>query len=304
MRSKLLIVLALLLSAVTGCEYFENSDTLNVSTFEANISGLPVLPDSMTYVGWFAREKNGVNYYIKVFVQDANLNGVISYKSGKPLQNLQEAQVFFITTEKKSVANDSSLVPSTRKLLSGRFSDAAANLSISEKPVNFNNARAVFNLSTPTDGPETNELSGIWFVDSLSTKIQAGLELPALYGGWIYEGWVQLNGQYISTGRFTSPETSDLYSAYSDTLSGFKFPGEDFLTNAPSGFTFPANLSNAKVIISIEYKDGRTHGTQPFMKIYEATVPASPQSKVSYALSSTNAVLTSGNSFMIIDLVK
>jgi hypothetical protein len=62
--------------SITGCEYFENGTTLNLSTFQANITGLPVLPDSMTYVGWFEREKDNIKYYVKVFVQDAN-NGSI-----------------------------------------------------------------------------------------------------------------------------------------------------------------------------------------------------------------------------------
>jgi hypothetical protein len=304
MKSKLLIVFALLLFTITGCEYFENSDTLDVSSIEVNINGLPVLPDSMTYVGWFNREVNGVKKYTKVFVMDANPSGSINYKSDKPLQKLQEAQEFNLTTEKKSVASDSNLVPSTRELLVGRFSEAASVLTIGSGTIDFSNQKAVFNLATPTNGPASNELSGVWFVDSLSTNIVAGLDLPLLYEGWIYEGWVQINGQYVSTGRFSDPKSADLYTEYSDSLAGYSFPGEDFLLNAPSGLTFPTDLSNAIVAVSIEYNDGKTHGTEPFKKIFEATLPASAQSGVTYSLQYTSPVLTSGNSFMVIDLVK
>ena len=304
MKSKLLIVFALLLFAITGCEYFENSDTLDVSSIEVNITGLPVLPDSMTYVGWFNKEVNGVKIYTKVFVMDANPNGSINYKSEKPLQQLQEAQEFNLTTEEKSVSNDSALVPSSRMLLAGRFSEAASNLTIGSSAIDFANQRAVFTLATPTDGSATNELSGVWFVDSLSTNIVAGLDLPLLYEGWIYEGWIQINGQYLSTGRFSDPNSADLYTAFSDSLAGYPFPGEDFLLNAPSGLTFPTDLSNAKVEVSIEYNDGKTSGTEPFIKIFEATLPASAQSGVSYSLQYTSPVLTGGNSFMVVDLVK
>jgi hypothetical protein len=304
MKSKLLVVIALVIFSLTGCEYFEEGDTLNLTTIEANITALPVLPDSMTYVGWFGREKNGVNYYVKVFVQDANSSGELSYTSDETFQSLQEAQEFILTAEEKSFANDSNLVPSSRLLLSGRFSQAAATLFISDMQQELADSKTVFNLATPTNGPGTNELSGVWFVDSIATKAVAGLKLPELYGGWIYEGWVEVNGQYVSTGRFSDPGAADLYAAYSDSLAGYKFPGEDFLQNAPAGLTFPLDLSNAKVAVSIEYNDSRTHGTQPYLKIFEATIPASAQSGVSYTLQYSNTVLTSGNAYMVVDLVK
>ncbi len=304
MKSKLLATFALVIIVLTGCDYFENGDTLDISTVEVNLQGLPALPDSMTYVGWFNREKNGVNYYVKVFVQNANANGSISYKSEEPFKNLQEAQAFMLTTEKVSVAQDSALNPSSRIMLMGRYSEASAVLNISAIAATFSNSKAVFTLDTPTDGPSTNETNGVWFVDSVSTTPVAGLDLPALYGGWIYEGWVQVNGQYLSTGRFTDPKKADLFNEYKGNLAGYNFPGEDFLQNAPTGFTFPLNLANAKVIVSIEYKDGRTHGTTPFLKVYEATLPGTPQSRVSYSLQSVNPVLPTGNTFMVVDLVK
>lgn len=302
MRSKILIVFAVIMFSITGCEYFENGTTLNLSTFQANITGLPVLPDSMTYVGWFEREKDNIKYYVKVFVQDAN-NGSISYNQEKELKSLQEAQQFWLTTEKKSSATES-VVPSSRIILAGSFLNASANLFISNNQSKIGTARAVFSIETPTDGESTNELSGVWFVDSVSTLPAAGLQLPALYGGWIYEGWVEVNGKYLSTGRFSDRSAKDLFSDYSGLTSGFKFPGEDFLLNAPTGFTFPLNLSNAKVAVSIEYNDGRTHGDQPYIKIFEATVPASAQSQVSYTLQYTNPVFAGGNSYMVVDLVK
>lgn len=304
MKSRLLLTFTLLLIALTACDYFENGDTLNISTVEVNLQGLPALPDSMTYVGWFGREKNGVNYYVKVFVQNVNANGTINYKSEKPLQNLQEAQTFFLTTEKVSVAQDSLLKPSSRIMLSGRYSEASAVLNISASSLNFGDSKAVFILDTPTDGAQTNETSGVWFVDSVTTTPSAGLDLPTLYGGWIYEGWVQVNGQYLSTGRFSDPKKADLFKGYSGDQAGYNFPGEDFLVNAPDGISFPLNLSNAKVIVSIEYNDGRTSGNSPFIKIFETTVPGSPQSRVNYSLQSLNPLLPNGNTFMVVDLVK
>jgi hypothetical protein len=302
MKSKILIVFALILFAITGCEYFENSDTLDISTIDVNITNLPALPDSMTYVGWLDSDDYAA---IKIFVQDASSDGSINYQSEETLQSLQQAQEFVLTVESKSVANDSDLVPSSRELLAGRFSEATSTLTIGNGTIDFANSKAVFNLATPTNGPNTDELSGVWFVDSLSINMVAGLDLPALYKGWIYEGWIQINGQYISTGRFSNPDAADLYAGYSETIAaGYNFPGEDFLINAPAGLTFPANLSNAQVAISVEYNDGRTHGTTPFIKIFEGTIQASAQSGVSYTLQYTDPVFTGGNSIMVVDLVK
>ena len=306
MKIKFLAVFILIIFSLLSCEYFEEGTTLNVNTFEANIEGLPTIPDSLTFVGWFERfdQDKNVEYLVKAFVQDANSTGAINYKSEKSLKSLQEAQQFWLTTERKSVANDSGLVPSSRKILVGSFSSASTSLFISEQQESFDTAKAVFTLVTPTDGLSTNELNGIWFVDSVSTSPVAGLRLPALYGGWIYEGWVEVNGQYLSTGRFSDPSSKDLFSAYGGGSAGYNFPGEDFLLNAPAGFTFPLDLSNAKIAISIEYNDGKTHGVLPYLKIFEGTVLASPQSQVAYSLQYLSPEFARGNSFMVVDLVK
>lgn len=302
MNRKLLILVAALLFAITGCDFFDNGDTLDISSFEVNINNLPVLPDTMTFVGWFDSDNLAAE---KVFVLDADQSGNINYKSEKPFKSLLNAQEFILTVEQKTVANNSTLVPSTRKLLAGRFSEAAASFTLGENSLDPASVTAGFNLVTPTNGSGTDELSGLWFVDSLSAAAPvAGLNLPLLYAGWIYEGWVEINGQLLSTGRFADPKAADLFSTYGDTSKGFSFPGEDFLTKAPTGLIFPTDLSNAKVFVSLEFKDGRMNGINPFLIILEATVPASAQSRVTYPMVNSGAVLTGGNAFMVVDLVK
>jgi hypothetical protein len=307
MNTKLSAVLAVLLIFISGCDYFENSDTLNVSKFEASINSLPAIPDTMTFVGWFQWENKATLQKLaeKVFVLDADQSGSINYNSEKPLQSLQRAELFYLTIERKSVANDSALLPSPQKILSGSFSYSSSNLSIGENTGNFDNIDGFFNLTTPTNGVNTDELSGLWFVDSLSASPVSGLKkLPELYGGWIYEGWIEINGQLVSTGRFSDTKKADLFSGYSGSSAGFNFPGEDLLNNAPSGLTFPTNLSNAKVYVSIEYNDGKTNGSTPFIVVLEGSIPAAAQSNVSYNLNRSNKALTSGYSLMTVDLVK
>ncbi len=306
MNTKLFVVFAFLLLFFTGCDYFENGETLNITKFETSISGLPSIPDTMTFVGWFQWENKANLKKIaeKIFVLDAASDGSITFADDAKLQSLQRAELFYITVERKSVVNDSNFVPSSRKILSGSFSYASADLEISENAANLENLSGVYNLATPTDSTNSG-LNGVWFVDSISTGHVSGLQkLPELYDGWTYEGWVEVGGQFLSTGRFTDPKKADLFSGYSGSLAGLNFPGEDFLNNAPSGFTFPLNLSSAKVYVSVEYKDSRTNGTSPFVIILEGNVPSGAQYGISYNLNPTTKKITRGYAVMTVDLVK
>jgi hypothetical protein len=289
-----------------GCEYFENSDTRSISQLEVNLSGLPTIPDTMTFVGWFDNDDGDP---VKAFTLDADANGNLVYSTtSEPLQHLQNAQIFNVTIERKAVLNDSDFVPSGRLILSGRFKLGNASLAFAETVNDFSaySDSAVFNLSTPTDGPNTNELSGVWFVDSLNLPAGpiAGLYLPALLSGWIYEGWVEVGGVLLSTGRFTIAASSDNFSGYSGSGAKYNYPGEDFLNNPPAGVTFPLDLSNAKVYVTFELDNGEDSGQAPSYKIFEATIPSGAQSGVTYPLQLSSPNLPGGVAKIAVDLLE
>lgn len=296
-------ILTAILFTYTGCDYFENSDSLNSATLEVNLTGLPFLPDSMTYVCWIDQDVAGFKP-IFAFAQDPDVNGNLNYKSETRLGYLKEAQILKITIEPESSLNDSSFQPSSRVLFSGRLKTGNTTFDIGPAANQLNDIAGKYSLVTPTDTVSTNELSGIWFVDSLLTASSpvAGLNLPELYGGWIYEGWIEINGTLVSTGRFTNPDASDLSKKYSSTLAGFSFPGEDFLVNAPTGLTFPTDLSGQKVYISIERKDGNLTGIEPFAILLSATIQSPAQANVTYELQKTNNVIPSGSAVIKADL--
>ena len=117
----------------------------------------------------------------------------------------------------------------------------------------FSTASGNYILATPTTSDMTDELSGVWFLDNSSGMPAQGLNLPQLPANWVYEGWAVINGSPISTGRFTALDMQDDAAPYSGTdAMGPPFPGEDFINNAPAGQTFPTDLSNAAIVISIE----------------------------------------------------
>jgi len=115
----------------------------------------------------------------------------------------------------------------------------------------FSSSAGKYILATPTDMDDSNEASGIWFLDNSSGAPAVGLELPVLPKGWAYEGWAVINGVPVSTGTFTSATGQDDTASFSGA-GGPPYPGEDFLNNAPDGLSFPTDLSGGKAVISIE----------------------------------------------------
>lgn len=100
----------------------------------------------------------------------------------------------------------------------------------------------------------------------LAVLAVAGLDLPALSDGWVYEGWAVINGTPISTGTFTDPAMADANAASSpykgDLGNGPSYPGEDYLQNAPDGFDFPTDLRGKTIVISVE--PSPDNSTAPF----------------------------------------
>ena len=303
MKNILLSIFGIAILLLNGCDYFENSDTIDSATIEITISGLPAIPDSMTYVAWFDNEDSKIDS-VKIHSADA-VDGKFYYKSEMPLSDIQQAQLFWLTIEEENAVNDSTFNISDRIVLGGRFALGGCNLAIGEKALTFDTYSVTFNLLTPTDGPNLNETSGVWFVEiDTAGEFSTGLNIPELYGGWIYEGWVEINGEYLSTGRFESTVGADLSKLYGSPGAGLPYPGEDFLLNAPQGITFPLDLSGKMIYISAELNDGRNYGEVPYIILFEATVPVNPETRVAYEMVNAVSNLPFGNAVIKVDLVK
>lgn len=118
-------------------------------------------------------------------------------------------------------------------------------------------------LATPTDAPNTNETSGIWFVHRNADGSEAaGLTLPPLPQGWEYSGVVRHQDTLLYTGSFSSATGSDSFSLHSGEIPAPEYPGEDFLTNKPlaAGFDFPVNLADGTSEVTV-----RITTAQPFV---------------------------------------
>lgn len=206
---------------------------------------------------------------------------------------LEQATKFVLTVEPMP---DPDARPSGIKILAGDFSENVAPLTIEHMDAfgdDFTSATGKFLLATPTTATSSDEKSGVWFIDNTSGSPIPGLMIPVLPPGWRYEGWTVINGTAVTTGKFLFPNMVDMAAPYSGPLPGPPFPGEDYVTNAPQGLTFPTDLSSSRIVLTIEpYPD---HSSEPFfLKPLVGSVPATASAHVTYSMTNNAASFPTG----------
>ena len=279
----------LLLPALLFLASCDDDDAPSNGNLELSFTGLEDLGSDYVYEGWVIVDGSPVS--TGVFSVDGS--GALSKTQfSVKLSDLNAATKFVLTIEP---ANDPAPdAPSDVKILGGDFSSTTASLTVGDGAAlgdDFSASTGKYILATPTDGgSNTNENSGVWWLDNSGASPVAGLSLPTLPSGWKYEGWAVINGQAVSTGTFTSVSGSDAAAPYSGTTAGPAYPGEDFLMNAPSGVTFPVDLAGKTVVISVEPVPDNS-ASPFFLKPLLGSVPAMATDHTVYSM--TNNAATS-----------
>lgn len=242
--------LAVLALSFIASSCSSSDDNTNVtptnSDLTLNLNGLEALGADFVYEGWIIVDGSPVS------------TGTFSSVSFPQTFSVNTAQLNNATTFVLSIepAVDLDPAPAATKILAGDFNGASADVNSNGIVGNFSASTGTYILATPTDMDDTNEESGVWFLDNSSGTPSTGLELPALTEGWVYEGWAVINGMPISTGTFIDPAVADDNAATSvfkgDAGNGPGYPGEDFLQNAPAGLMFPTDLRGTTIVISVE----------------------------------------------------
>ncbi|MEM7037645.1 MAG: anti-sigma factor, partial [Bacteroidota bacterium] len=229
-----------------------------------NLSGLEDLGSDYAYEGWLIVDGNPVSTGTFTVDGDGHLSQT---QFDVTKANLEDATSFVLSIEP---VPDSDPAPAATKILSGDFSGSSASVNTG-LVADFSGAAGRFILATPTTTATNDDLSGVWFIDNGA----AGLTLPTLADGWAYEGWAVINGTPVSTGTFTATDAADDSAPFSGTdAAGPSFPGEDFIMNAPSGLTFPTDLTNMPIVVSVEPVPDNNDG--PFtLKPLSGSSPAS-----------------------------
>lgn len=295
---KLLLGLTVLLFVFAGCKNNDLS-TSNDTDFDSdivlNLQSIPTLNDTLKYQVWFYFDDNGATKPVKIGVLKPDANGNVTDAAfSAHLYDVKRAKYFVLSVERN--VNDTLITsPSATRILGGTMLGNDAELvftsNLSTLP-NFNNILGKYTLFTPTDVTK-NKLNGVWFLDYKSDSLKEGLKLAKLPAGWKYEGWVVKDSKVLSTGPFIASNAKDDSNKYCGAGTVPSFPGEDFLTNAPAGFTFPLDLSGASIYISVE--SGIKLFAPGSIKILSADVPTSATPQTTYDLKVTKVNLPAGS---------
>lgn len=275
-------VVMILSGIMMGCD--KKDDGIDQSNLVLDISGLKSLGEDYVYEGWI--RVDGTLISTGTFTVDEN-GGMSRTMFDIDVETLEKASSFLVSIEPVSGSGDEA---GKARILAGNFSGSEAALTIHHGNAigtDLTSAKGKYILSTPTDGnSSSNENSGIWWVDP-NNGPGRGLELPELPEGWKYEGWAIIDEVPVSTGKFRSVVAPDESDKYSETTSaGYDFPGEDFLVNAPSGLSFPVNLSGRSVAVTVE-PDPDNSPEPFFLKPLSGKVPDPAESHVLYDMTNT-----------------
>ncbi|MDY8137749.1 anti-sigma factor domain-containing protein [Aquimarina sp. 2201CG5-10] len=228
-----------------------------VSNLTLNLSGLEDLGNGYLYEGWVIVD----NAPVSTGTFSVNDSGELSQTTFSiDAATLNSATAFVLSIEPDP---DPSSDPAPTKLLRAEFG-TGNTATVGLGPVgdgDFNASAGSFFLRAPTDeapgSPNNgNDENGVWFgIPGMPPS--PSLTLPTLNPGWKYEGWVIGDSGPLSTGTFTAVNDFDDNVGDADGFSGTasngpQIPGEDFLRNAPTGETFPLDIRNRMVVISVE----------------------------------------------------
>lgn len=244
-----LAVLALGIGA-TSCSSDDDTPAITPATvattapLTVNLSGLDDLGADFVYEGWIIVDGSPVStgtFTSVTFPQTYQVN----------IAQLAAATKFVLSIEP---AIDGDPAPSDTKVLAGDFNGTSATVNTGVVG-DFSNASGAFFLRTPTDetaGNNGNDFNGVWFGTPGTMPPLPNFVLPTLPAGWKYEGWVVGDSGPLSTGTFTAFNMVDDLAPFSGMQPGPPLPGEDFFNNQPIGETFPLDIRNRTVVISVE----------------------------------------------------
>ncbi|MEW7291296.1 anti-sigma factor [Aquimarina sp. 2304DJ70-9] len=257
MFKKLIIGVFAIGFIAVSCSDDDDSGVSNVSNLTLNLTGLEALGSNFVYEGWVIVPNQDLPVSTGTFTSVA-----FPQTFSVDRTTLQTATAFVLTIEPAGETGEAALMPAETKLLRGEFG-TGNTATVGLGPVgDFSNAAGTFFLRAPTDEDvpggamnNGNDENGVWF-GTPGMPPAPNLTLPALTG-WKYEGWVVTDNGPISTGTFTSFDMRDDNAGdpngFSETtFDGPPLPGEDFFRNAPEGVTFPLDVRNRMVVISVE----------------------------------------------------
>lgn len=288
MRSALLLALVVLLSACdSGSSVEEVPQYFQVQMILEN---MPPLEGGAAYEGW--ARVGGAWMSIGRFNYDDS--GRLVDLSGRLIANtfivefdLQPATEILVTIEGR---RDADLEPSDTHILRGNVVGSGAVPTFEAAVADLSGAVVNYTVGTPTDADSGNEQFGVWL--GTPGTYQPAATLPSLGAGWLYEMWAELASGPVSLGTFSDPAARDNANPFSDRPETFNVPGESFINNAPSGETFPLDVSGLTIFLTVEPNPDDLQASPYGLRFQEATVPAGVSGGEGLSMSATGALPT------------
>lgn len=223
-----------------------------------------------TYHFWALGSRNQANLLGAFFVQ---AGGGIVDSAGVPIEefssdsfSINSTLGLLITIEPPG---QTPTRPAGSQVMSGTVIDGVADLTVPISP-EILTARGSVRVFTPSDGPNTNETSGLWMQLADGSP---SLEIPDTTAALQFETFIEINGVSVSLGRFEAADQADTVNRFNSELFPLpERPGEDLLTAAPEGLSFPIDISGARVTISLEGRIGDFARQGQFI-VFEAILP-------------------------------
>lgn len=212
-----------------------------MAVLEVNFENLGDLGPDYVYEGWLITEEG------PIAAGRFNLTEDLMGASVEVDRATLAAASMYVLTIEPRVGDDPA--PSDTHVVAGVFDEIGVAALSYDHPAalgdDFADISGDYILETPTSADVAEDYDqGVWFV---VPGQGAGLDLPELPAGWVYEGWVVGDEGPISTGRFLDPMASDFDGAgdAAGPDSAPPFPGQDFIDPAMS-------LVGGAVVISVE----------------------------------------------------
>ncbi|OSY89431.1 hypothetical protein WH52_02000 [Tenacibaculum holothuriorum] len=263
---KIILSLAVISTLIfTACSD-DNDNLPTTKTVTQSFQNLPDLGSNYVYEGWLivGNEKISTGRF-------SHTEGANHTSSALDIAKVSAATMYVLTIESTNETGADLAIPSGWIFSKGAFTGNNAAPSTDDAlykgATNLETATAQAFLKAPSVGTVGGDANGIWFINALPPTSGGFTNLPTLADGWIYEGWVVVDGKDgnkvpVSTGRFSDPNAADVSFFGAANNNEFKgpngvppFPGEDYIVDPNNRYpnvTFPIDLTSATVVISIE----------------------------------------------------
>lgn len=271
--------------SLVACGGDSDNDSDDMSTMTITPTALEALGSEYNYEGWIIVDGKAVSTGTFDIVDGQTEPSRFSLDADMASQ----ASTFVLTIEPE-VGDDPA--PSNVHIVAGDLQDGKTTATTSHGAAlgsDFSAVEGTFILATPSNGNAT-PTQGIWFLDNSSGSAVAGLTLPVLPAGWVYEGWVAGATGPVSTGTFTDVNMADNDGA--GATAGMEatpnYPGQDFVNPA-------MDLVGYKAVISVEPDPDNSAAPFSFKPlvadIEDTTAPQTMMSNVAATLPSAQVVI-------------